>query len=359
MKRLFFLISCLFIFSLSGQDNFNSLVEQYQKNKTPELLKQILGKGMENHGKLKSGKDSTADLRKKLRAMIRERRDKALLKNGLVVHEWGSMLKVQGDKKAVIYGVHEDQSDLPSFVQVWSPRPLEVIRVIKKPILYFYSNKKIVLSCTVGCKQGFVTQWWPSTPYYTPTAKILQNMKTINGTVTWRNIIVNPNSNKKPLSVKNHPWWGIARDTDSTMLEVSGVAEKFLFYRAATAFNPACRGNLIDKNTLSLKNHSKATIKNVLVVNVKNGKAMYKFIPSLKSGETKSIKIDKLNIDVNKKNIVCTSFYKSCPDTFVIKCSAYSVFLSYISLSDICYIGMWQHFSLEFFKRPPHYKNVP
>ena len=57
--------------------------------------------------------------------MIRARRDKALLDKGLVIHEWGSMRKLYGTNKSVVYGIREDQSDLPPFVQVWSvPKPV-------------------------------------------------------------------------------------------------------------------------------------------------------------------------------------------------------------------------------------------
>lgn len=191
-----------------------------------------------------------------LRQMLRDKRDAAALKSGLVAHEWGSMQHHMGTATSEFDLIGEDQSDLPSFVKVWADQPALTPQVIRKPILYFYTKEQMKVNVTVRFPEGVLTQWYPDVAYFLPQRDghirpgNHQAQPPRNGTLSWRGVELNPelDTSKFARVDQNHQWWHIARDTDAVPISVinqigRGVqqaqsVERFLFYRGAGSYKP-------------------------------------------------------------------------------------------------------------------------
>jgi hypothetical protein len=268
---------------------------------------QLLDGGMAAHAALTEGPDATAAVRADLRRQIRSKRDAAERAKGLIVHEWGAISYQQGLDDAKIDG-REDTSDLPEFAQVWSKlakRPLPEgagggirIEVVRKPIVYFYSDKFETMTFTVACPRGMFTQWSPRASKVVPEPTDGVDPKSLLGAqaamLTWRNFDLQPGA-KGPLPPVPDAawWWPICRDTDATPINVDGQVEKFLFYRGLLADCPsavAVEGGSNRRYTLtsSLK---KETLRHVIMVNVDKGKATAKYISALAPGAPLTVEL--------------------------------------------------------------------
>ena len=223
----------------------------------PEALKQRVetdGWSQQWHDELYSHEDAAVGA--SLRQMLRTKRDAAALKSGLVVHEWGSMQHHIGTATSEFDLIGEDQSDLPSFVKVWADQPVMGPRIMKKPILYFYTQQKLKVNVTVRFPEGVLTQWYPDVSYFTPQrdgqVRPGNNQAPLprNGALAWQQIELNPETKTSRFAKvdKNHPWWHTARDTDATPIHVTNrigrgaqqaqTVERFLFYRGAGSYTP-------------------------------------------------------------------------------------------------------------------------
>jgi len=101
----------------------------------------------------------------------------------------------------------------------------------------------------VRCPEGILTQWWPNATKVTPvmpTDGENQKMPELkNGILEWNWVAVSPNVAKPDFrQVGKHPWWGIARETDSAVVRVKGGEEKFLFYRGAARLKSELHVNI-------------------------------------------------------------------------------------------------------------------
>ena len=221
----------------------------------PDELKQRVdteGWSLQWHDELYNHEDPKVGLA--VRQMLRAKRDADALKSGLVAHEWGSMQHHVGTSTSEFDLIGEDQSDLPPFVKVWADQPSRVPQVIRKPILYFYTQKQMKVTVSVRFPQGLLTQWYPDVNYFAPDRTNIrpgaQNPPLKGGVLSWANLDLNPKTDTSAFAnvAKNHPWWHIARDTDATPIRVTGAptrggaadpaVERFLFYRGAGEYKP-------------------------------------------------------------------------------------------------------------------------
>lgn len=241
----------------------------------PEAMKQRVEKdgwSQEWHDELYKHEDQT--IAKEVRAMLRAKRDAAKLKSGLVVHEWGSMKHQMGTFTSEFDLIGEDQSDLPKFVKVWADQPVMVPQMIEKPILFFYTDKKMTVNVNVKFPKGILTQWYPDVARYSPqryptrAGQRLPSRMFRNGMLWWNQVVLDPDADPSTFAKVDaeHPWWHIVRDTDATPALVppkiirsrfvrpvpikpgakpapkapapKHVAERFLFYRGAGDFTP-------------------------------------------------------------------------------------------------------------------------
>lgn len=223
----------------------------------PEELKQRVetqGWSQQWHDELYSHEDPAVGA--SLRKLLRAKRDEAALQSDLVVHEWGAMQHHVGTATSEFDLIGEDQSDLPSFVEVWArQRPAQGPQIMLKPIIYFYTQTKQTVDVSVRYPEGILTQWYPQVSLFTPqrnhrvrpgAAKDLPR----DGALSWLKVKLDPKSNDSAFANvdPNHPWWHIARETDAVPVTVttplrSGArgqssTERFLFYRGAGAYKP-------------------------------------------------------------------------------------------------------------------------
>jgi hypothetical protein len=272
-----------------------------------ELKKELIGGGMAAHEALKEGSSATAEVRAELRRAIRAQRDAAARAKGVVMHEWGAMSYSQG-LDSVAMDSHPDQNgDLPEFVQVWDKlaqqavQPVDIPQgiIIRKPIVYFYSEKRQTLTFSVACPHGMFTQWYPKAwrvnpdPVNSGLGPGNHALTGGTGLLVWKNFDLVPGPAPQLPAVPDAAWWWpICRDTDSTPIDVDGAIEKFLFYRGRLADVPALirvDGGANKKYVLSNTRRAEA-VEHVLVVNVEGGKASALYIHSI--GASNDVSVD-------------------------------------------------------------------
>lgn len=273
-----------------------------------ELKKELIGGGMTAHEMLKEGSAATAEVRAELRKAIRAQRDAAARAKGLVMHEWGAMSYSQGFDTVTVDAPGDEAGDLPEFVQVWSKLARQAVQrldppedgiIVKKPIVYFYSDKAQTVTFSVACPHGMFTQWFPKASKVNPdpaaggTLPGDEALTGSTGLLVWKNFDLVPGPAQQLARVPEGAWWWtICRDTDSTPINVDGVIEKFLFYRGRLADVPALLrvdGGADKKYTLTNTKRAEA-VEHVLVVNVEKGKASAIYIRSI--GASKDVSVD-------------------------------------------------------------------
>jgi|GEM_PF-1051015 len=268
----------------------------------PDELKQRVetdGWSQQWHDELYSHKDAAVG--EELRKMLRAKRDAAVLASGLVVHEWGSMQHHMGTTTSEFDMIGEDQSDLPSFVKVWADQPVLRPQVIRKPILYFYTQKPQKINVTVRFPEGLLTQWYPDVSFYSPMrdGRVRpEGQQQRNGALAWQQLELNPNTDTKKFANvdKNHPWWHIARDTDATPVRVipqrgrqgREAVERFLFYRGAGTYTPMVLPTQDkEKEALSVRvPFTQIDLRGVFLVRVNDSGATITHAPVLKADST-------------------------------------------------------------------------
>jgi len=179
----------------------------------------------------------------------------------LEVHEWGSINVVTGDETVTVGDISDDQSDLPNFVQVWSKQPVVLPVLMEKPIIYFYTDRpKIHVTVTINFPEGIITQWWPpAMDFYPALNQVKDKSQMKNGRIHWR-VFLEKDGKLPELSeeLKNHPWWGTARDVDAATLlnvtEKQNEREKFIFYRAAGNFKPTLEVHALGEGKFKFEN---------------------------------------------------------------------------------------------------------
>src|SRR3954469_7719944 len=79
---------------------------------------------------------------------------------GLVVHEWGTFLTMQGSDGVTLDGMYHEEHALPSFVHARSRDQLHLPSISVKgetPVIYFYTDRKQNVSVRVDFPQGVWT----------------------------------------------------------------------------------------------------------------------------------------------------------------------------------------------------------
>src|SRR5215831_8859224 len=91
---------------------------------------------------------------------------------GLVVHEWGTFLAMNGSDGVTLDGMYHEEHALPGFVHARSRDELRLPASNMKgetPVVYFYSDTPRRVSVQVGFPRGLWTQWYPQAEYVGPT----------------------------------------------------------------------------------------------------------------------------------------------------------------------------------------------
>lgn len=178
--------------------------------------------------------------------------------------------------------------------------------LVDKPILYVYSKEQINMDVKAIVPKGMITQWWPAGENNLTLLSDGINT-TSKGKINWKNIKVLPYGEKtylKKTNIKHQPWWHLARETDSCILQnkyvnlknnnIENQNEKFLFYRGQGRYTKPIKVKLSDnENKLEIikqKGKKSHNLSDLLVIKIKNGKAL---------GHKINMKnVDKVNVDL-------------------------------------------------------------
>ena len=206
----------------------------------------------------------------------------------LEVHEWGSIHIVTGTDKVTVGDISDDQSDLPPFVDVWRKQAVVGPVIMKKPILYFYTDKPTKLRVTVRFPQGIFTQWWPKVQSFYPSPRQRGRAVALkNGSLSW-SVKAEPSKkyDRSMPMMKNHPWWETARDVDAaTLVSSKGGIEKFLFYRGAGEFKPTLTAKVDDQGKFVMANTNEATSRDVYAIHAeKNAEPIIHYYTAVTKG---------------------------------------------------------------------------
>jgi len=91
---------------------------------------------------------------------------------GFVVHEWGTNTVVVSSSGKLLRGMHHEEEDLPAFVydRLKQGESLSSPSVAKMetPVDYFYSDKPLTATVSVGMPNGLLTQWYPAVREFAP-----------------------------------------------------------------------------------------------------------------------------------------------------------------------------------------------
>lgn len=197
--------------------------------------------------------------------------------DGFVVHEWGV---IQQD----VNGKSIAQINVPDFVH----RPVQGMPVKGKPILFFYSPKKINVKLTLTVKtrgDSFIC-WYPN---YAPGAQAFRGVKTL----VWDGLEIIPQGDGDGFvnSPKDH-WWTACRKTDAAVVKMGKESERFLFYESTDASNWKAVAELEDGKAVLSNSNAFAILDAILIINSKES-----FVYSL--GSVKSM--SKLQMTQSKE----------------------------------------------------------
>lgn len=220
---------------------------------------------------------------------------------GLVVHEWGTFLAMNGSDGVTLDGMYHEEHALPGFVHARRTSELRLPGSNLKgetPVIYFYTNTPTRVNVQVGFPSGVWTQWYPQASYVGPT--LVQTgslMNPRNGRIGWMVDVIPPSMpHKTPPATDPDALWKHTRDVDAAFVspvgsgsvsDTSSESERFIFYRGL--------GDARLPLTVSATGGARLTcgagltsVKHVYVLRVENGQGVYRYLPSLECDKSMS-----------------------------------------------------------------------
>jgi len=225
--------------------------------------------------------------------------------SGLVVHEWGTFLSVQGADGGTLGGMIDSEEKLPVFVRERDLNGRDRASLFQKmetPVTYFYTDRPMTAEVRVDMPRGLLTHWFPAVQAFGP-APDKAGTGSPASFLDWGKIELFPDTpqyvgiNKPVRGVRPgagaDSTWRFARETDSALVRVTKApvpvrpeleAEKFLFYRGLGEFDlplsVASAGSATDVG-LTLRNRGPEPLTTVFAVRVGGGFLQYARLPDL------------------------------------------------------------------------------
>jgi hypothetical protein len=254
----------------------------------------------------------------------------AEIKNGLVVHEWGTFTSVQGGDGKLLLWQPFITPDLPNFVYNWRRpglgRELPMVMAFNKggirslqrmetPVIYFYSDHELTTDVTVKFPKGFITEWYPQAQHVgsynattfavgTNALAVGTNLTTLStslesGFISWRDLQIVPAktsdlTKQLPTDHSDNHYFA-ARETDSALVKLAqggtdGTTpelEKLLFYRGTGNFTTPLQVTLTDEGFLSVSNTGAEPLADLFLVERHNGAGHWTHLENLSPGQRK------------------------------------------------------------------------
>ena len=210
---------------------------------------------------------------------------------GLVVHEWGTFLAMNGSDGVTLDGMYHEEHALPGFVHARRNSELRLPGSNLKgetPVIYFYSNTRTRVNVEVGFPSGIWTQWYPQASYLGPTlvqTGSLANPR--NGRIGWSVNVTPPSMpHGEPPATDPDALWNHTRNVDAAFVspintESSGESERFIFYRGLGDARLPLTVSATGGARLACGAGLEDGLKHVYVLRVENGQGVYRYLPSL------------------------------------------------------------------------------
>jgi hypothetical protein len=167
-----------------------------------------------------------------------------VLSGGLVVHEWGTFLTMNGLDGVTLDGMYHEEHALPAFVHARSRDELRMRSSNAKfetPVIYFYADAPRQVRVEVGFPNGLWTQWYPQATFSGPSLVQMASLPGMrNGRIGWT-VDVSPSLPDGVHLPAAGPdaLWNHSREVDAVFVSALDEArpgrpkewERFVFYR--------------------------------------------------------------------------------------------------------------------------------
>src|SRR5262245_59378967 len=139
---------------------------------------------------------------------------------GLVVHEWGTFLTMNGSDGVTLDGMYHEEHALPAFVHARSRDELRLRASNLKgepPVVYFYTGEPRRVRFEGGFPGGLGTQWYPQADCVGPSLTQTGSLpRARNGRIGWTVDVVPPTNARPPLpETPVDALWQYTRDVDA------------------------------------------------------------------------------------------------------------------------------------------------
>jgi hypothetical protein len=212
---------------------------------------------------------------------------------GLVVHEWGTFLAMNGSDGISLDGMYHEEHALPSFVHARSRDQLRLPTSLMKgetPVIYFYTQQPSRVQVEVGFPTGLWTQWYPQATIVAPgIVQAGSPPQTRNGRIVW-NVDVSPAASVQPRlpATATDALWNYARDVDAAYVSRQLSApphetrewERFIFYRGLGEA-PLPMQVRLHEGRITAATSEPAGAHHVFILRVENGRGAYAYVPAL------------------------------------------------------------------------------
>jgi hypothetical protein len=230
-------------------------------------------------------------------------------RGGLVVHEWGTFLAMNGSDGVTLDGMYHEEHALPAFVHARSANELRLRASNLKgetPVVYFYADRPVRVQVEVGFPGGLWTQWYPQADFVGPSLVQSGSLpRARNGRIGWTVDVVPPTISRrvrKDPPYPSHPslpevpadaLWQYTRDVDAAYVSAADSTrsgspkewERFIFYRGlGEATLPVDVSSKAD-GRLTCDRDLVDGLRDVYVIRVENNRGAFRYLPSLRCGE--------------------------------------------------------------------------
>src|ERR1700722_1688171 len=150
---------------------------------------------------------------------------------GLVVHEWGTFLAMNGSNGVTLDGMYHEEHALPAFVHARSRNELRMPTSNLKgetPVVYFYVDRPLRVRVEVGFPGGLWTQWYPQADFVGPSlVQVGSPLHARNGRIGWSVDVVPPAfADPRLPAAPSDSLWSYTRDVDAAYVVASDSARQ-------------------------------------------------------------------------------------------------------------------------------------
>lgn len=229
-------------------------------------------------------------------------------RNGLVVHEWGTFLAMNGSDGVSLDGMYHEEHALPGFVHSRSRDQLRLPTALMKgetPVIYFYSPQPARVHVNVGFPTGIWTQWYPQASMVRPgLIQMGSPPQMSNGRIVWSVDVVPPALRNVTLPTTSaDALWNHARQVDAAYVSAVDRTragspqewERFIFYRGLGSARLPIQVRATDARISATATES-GGLEHLFVLRVANGRGGFAYVPTLKNGSPADLAVPDASV---------------------------------------------------------------